>query len=168
VGGRLPRVVTVRTYRDPRFGLSQISWRTCRASPDGGHCLGPRLGPRCLASLDPCQASSETAHDALPEQVRTFSSSSSVFKGTPSARRAVRPQPGFMHGHRAHQGRRWASEGFRRRRLGLAGESRRWGGSVARCLSVGTHGAGDCRRAVPPHPPPGAPRRHAPWVTAPA
>ena len=40
----------------------------------------------------------------------------------------------------------------------VAGESRRRGcGSLARCLSVGAHGAGRCRRAVTPHPPPARP-----------
>jgi len=39
------------------------------------------------------------------------------------------------------------------------GVSPSWGGSLARCLSVGTHGAGRCRSAVTAHPPPA---RHPP------
>jgi hypothetical protein len=51
---------------------------------------------------------------------------------------------------------------LRRWRLGSRGVSRSWGGSLARRLSVGTHGAGRCRRAVIRHPRPGpVTRRHA-------
>ena len=89
--------------------------------------------------------------------------------GTPSARRAVRPWPGSAGtGARSTQGQRWtrrvpAASG------GAGGESRRWWAAAqARCLSVGTHGTGRRRSAVPPHPPPGGPRRHAPLVSAPA
>ena len=55
----------------------------------------------------------------------------------------------------------------RRRRLGPPGSLAAAGAAAqARCLSVGTHGAGRRRSAVPPHPPPGGPRRHAPRLTA--
>jgi hypothetical protein len=37
------------------------------------------------------------------------------------------------------------------------GSRRRWDGSLARCLGVGTHGVGRCRSAVASHPPPARP-----------
>jgi hypothetical protein len=45
----------------------------------------------------------------------------------------------------------------RRGQLGSWRVSPSWGGRLARCLSVGTHGAGRCRRAVAPHLPPARP-----------
>ena len=92
---------------------------------------------------------------------------SNVLNGTPSARRAVRPWPAPSMGAGFTPGRALGSRGgSRRRRLGSPGKSRRWGAAAqARCLSVGTHGAGRRRSAVPPHPPPGGPRRHAPQLT---
>jgi hypothetical protein len=49
------------------------------------------------------------------------------------------------------------------------GEPRRWWAAARpAALALGTHGAGRRRSAVPPHPPPAGPRRHAPQLTAPA
>jgi hypothetical protein len=47
------RSADVLTCRDPRFGLSQISWRTCRTSPAGGHAIEPPIGLRPLVGPDP-------------------------------------------------------------------------------------------------------------------
>jgi hypothetical protein len=91
-----------------------------------------------------------------------------VIKGTPPARRAVRPRPGSGHGRKVHRRKRWTGEGSRRRRPGAAGLA--VGGRRPRpaALALGTHGAGRRRSAVPPHPPA---RRSPPSrtpVTAPA
>ena len=90
-----------------------------------------------------------------------------VLNGTPSAPRAVRPWAGSEHGRRVHPGR-----ALDRRGVPAAGDWG-WRGSLAAggggpgpLLSVGTHGAGRRRSAVPPHPPPGSSRRHAPRLTA--
>jgi hypothetical protein len=81
-----------------------------------------------------------------------------VFKGTPSARQAVRPGRARAGGAEARgEIALDDSEVPRRRRLGSRGSLAVVGGSLARCLSVGTHGAGRCRSAVPPHPPPTRP-----------
>ena len=50
---------------------------------------------------------------------------------------------------------------------GAGRESRRcWAAARPAAFALGTHGAGRRRSAVPPHPPPGSPRRHAPRLTA--
>ena len=101
----------------------------------------------------------------------------------PLARPDTRTRPGlasFLYGLEAPFGARafggpaglqaWAQgspaaldSGVSRRRWpGLAGSLAAGGGGPARCLSVGTHGAGRRRSAVPRHPPPAGPRRHIP------
>ena len=87
-----------------------------------------------------------------------------VLNGTPSARRAVRPWPGSEHGRRVHPGRALdrrgvpAAGGWGRRGVSPLGAA-----AQARCLSVGTHGAG--RRPQRRSPAPTA--RRFPAVTHP-
>jgi len=90
-----------------------------------------------------------------------------VLNGTPSARRAVRPGPLRAWAQGSPRESVGQPRGFPPQAVGLAGEVSPLGAAAqARCLSVGTHGAGRRRSAVPPHPPPGGPRRHAPQLTA--
>ena len=70
--------------------------------------------------------------------------------------RAAQPQPGSGHG----RGITGGSAGRASVRPWMAGVQGVWplvGGGPARCLSVGTHGVGRRRSAVPPHPPPAGP-----------
>ena len=102
--------------------------------------------------------SSITRHRAGPGRVVTTFSTKS-FKGTPSARQAVRPRPGSCSG-RAHPGGAAAPYDRklpRHRRLRSQEVSPPSGGSLARCLSVETPGTGRCRSAVASGPPPARP-----------
>jgi hypothetical protein len=72
-----------------------------------------------------------------------------VFKGTPSARQAVQPRPDSGHGARLPRAA-WDRRGCRCEALRWRGVSPLVGGGQARCLSVGTHGAGR-RRSVRGH-----------------
>jgi hypothetical protein len=76
-----------------------------------------------------------------------------------------RPAPaGLVQWARAAQGMRWTVKGcWAVGGWNSEGVSPSWDGSLARCLSVGTHGAGRCLSAVTPHPPPARP----PTVTHP-
>jgi len=79
-------------------------------------------------------------------------------QGTPSARRATRPSRARAVG--AGNTRGCVLDGWEGRAVGGWGRResrRRGGGSLARRLSAGAHGAGRCRRAVIPHPPPARP-----------
>ena len=84
-------------------------------------------------------------------------------------RRAAQADPGRAPGMSAESptGRAGQSS-VPPRRARLAGVSPLVGGGPARCLSVGTHGAGRRRSAIPPHLPSAGPRRDAPRLTAPA
>jgi hypothetical protein len=80
-----------------------------------------------------------------------------------------RPVPTILRTwSRIHRGRRWTSEGSATGSW-VGGEPRRWWAAARpAALALGTHGAGRRRSAIPPHPPSGGSRRHAPPVTAPA
>jgi hypothetical protein len=85
-----------------------------------------------------------------------------VFKGTPSARQAIRPWPGSWRRHVSTRGLRERVEGRRAtngwgRRGSLAAGGRQLGPLP---LARQRTGAGRCRRAVTPHPPRGGPRRY--------
>lgn len=84
-------------------------------------------------------------------------------------RRAAQADPGRAPGMSAESPKgRAGQSSVPPRRAGLTGVSPLVGGGPARCLSVGAHGAGRRRSAVPPHPPSAGPRRDAPRLTAPA
>lgn len=68
---------------------------------------------------------------------------------------AVLPRRGSCSGRGQHAGVSWTiGKVPRRRPPGSWGVSPLWDGSLARRLRARTHGAGRCRRAVTPHPPP--------------
>ena len=124
---------------------------------------GPSLGWAESRMAGPCCRLRTHHAQRMPRE--PVSNIYTAINGTPSARRAVRPWPGSEHGRRVHPGRALdrrgipAAGGWGRRGVSPLGAA-----AQARCLSVGTHGAGRRRSAVPPHPPPGGPRRHAPPV----
>jgi hypothetical protein len=85
---------------------------------------------------------------------------------------SVRASGGGVRGGAVHVNRRyaeqtggdWSAEQEPLEAFGYAAELSPQTADLARpaALALGTHGAGRRRSAIPPHPPPAGPRRHAP------